>query len=64
MRAVWRLFNHDPKTQHIFTIPCKSHGLQLLVKDLLEHEPFFDIISKAQKIAAHFKKSKLQLAIL
>jgi len=64
MRAVWRLFNHDPKTQHIFTIPCESHGLKLLVKDVLEHEPFFDIISKAQKIATHFKKSKLQLAIL
>lgn len=64
MRAVWRLFNRDPKTQHIFTIPCESHGLQLLVKDVLEHEPFFEIISNAQKIATHFKKSKLQLAIL
>ena len=64
MRAVWRLFNQDPKTQHIFTIPCESHGLQLLVKDVLEHEPFFNIITNAQKIATHFKKSKLQLAIL
>jgi len=64
MRAVWRLFNHDPKTLHIFTIPCEFHGLQLLVKDVLEHEPFLNIISKAQKIATHFKKSKLQPAIL
>jgi len=27
-QAVWRLFNHNPKTQHIYTIPCKSYDLQ------------------------------------
>jgi hypothetical protein len=34
-QKVWRLLSTYPKTKHIFTIPCDSHSLQLLIKDLL-----------------------------
>ena len=33
--TVWDILSSDPCLQHAFFIPCDSHGLQLLIKDLL-----------------------------
>lgn len=40
MRAVWRTLAADNRTQHVFFVPCDSHGLQLLIKDISEVEPY------------------------
>ena len=36
--------------KHVFFVPCDSHGIQLLVKDLLEIPVFKDIMAKAQTV--------------
>jgi hypothetical protein len=45
-------------------LPCGSHGLQLLIKDILEREPFASTIAKAQLIVSTFHHAKKQYAIL
>ena len=64
MRAVWDLFNADPLSQHIFTIPCDSHGLQLLITDIVETEPYEEVLKGCQTIVGAFKQSKLQFNLL
>src|SRR5579859_5159335 len=64
MLSVHRQLRQYPELKHLFFIPCDSHGLQLLVKDVLTLPVFKPIIEKAQSIAKAFKKSPLQLARL
>jgi hypothetical protein len=65
MRKVWAVFNQDPNTKHIFTVPCDSHGLQLLIKDILEQiEWFKTIFNTTQRISTKFRTSPKQLSIL
>jgi Lon protease-like protein len=64
MRSSWQKLEEKPQLQHVFFVPCDSHGLQLLIADLLLLSP----IQKAWKIATKavlmFKTADLQLAIL
>ena len=64
MRAVWSLVEHDSRTKHVFCIPCDSHGLQLLIHDLLDIDPYSTLLEKAQTIARFFRRAKLQYSIL
>jgi hypothetical protein len=50
--------------QHCFFSLCNSHGLQLLIKDILEQPFFEETFRSATLIVTFFKKSKLQLARL
>ncbi|EGU76692.1 hypothetical protein FOXB_12797, partial [Fusarium oxysporum f. sp. conglutinans Fo5176] len=50
--------------QHCFFSLCDSHGLQLLIKDILELPFFEEAFKNATLIVTFFKKSKLQLARL
>ncbi|KNB15464.1 hypothetical protein FOXG_21339 [Fusarium oxysporum f. sp. lycopersici 4287] len=50
--------------QHCFFSLCDSHGLQLLIKDILEQPFFEEAFKSATLIVTFFKKSKLQLARL
>lgn len=50
--------------KHVFFVPCDSHGLQLLVKDLLSLPHYRDINEKAQTIVKAFKNAPLQLSHL
>ncbi len=36
MRDAWNQMARDPRAKHVFFIPCDSHGLQLLMKDIIE----------------------------
>lgn len=64
MLSTWRHVRAYPELKHVFFIPCDSHGLQLLLKDVVSLPVFKAILDQAQKIARAFKKSKLQLARL
>jgi hypothetical protein len=64
MRLMWTGLEKHPLLQHLFFVPCDSHGLQLLVKDILESKPFADVIAKAQSIVTVFHRAKKQYAIL
>ena len=61
MNAVGKLLNDDKELQHILLVPCDAHGLQLVIKDLLDKCPTpYATHQKAQDIAAAFKTSPLQ----
>ena len=64
MFSIHRRLAQYPELKHIFFIPCDSHGLQLLIKNVLGLPSFKAILEKGQKIAKVFKKSPLQLARL
>lgn len=64
MRALWRILSEDERLRHIFFIPCNSHGLQLLLKDILTIEPYQSLHHQAQSIAVAFKKAPKQFSIL
>jgi hypothetical protein len=64
MQKTWTGLEEHPLLKHAFFIPCDSHGLQLLIKDVLESQPFCDIIAKAQMIVSTFHRAPKQYAIL
>lgn len=33
--ALWKFLKKDPRLEHIFCAQCDSHGIQLLIKDIL-----------------------------
>ena len=35
-RATWNLFKDDPELSHVHSVPCDSHGCQLIFKDILK----------------------------
>ncbi len=34
-RSVWKILNQEPGCEHVLSVPCDSHGIQLIFKDLL-----------------------------
>jgi hypothetical protein len=64
MWAMWAELEISPKLKHCFFIPCDSHGLQLLVKDLLSLPFLKDIVDKGQCIVKSFRHAPLQDARL
>jgi len=64
MFAMRDLLQQTQHFKHVFFIPCESHSLQLLVKDLLSIPRLKDIHTKAQAIVKAFHKSPLQYARL
>jgi len=64
MFAMWMEMQRFIEFNHCFFIPCDSHGIQLLVKDILELPIFKETLLKAQKIVKAFRHSLLQYARL
>jgi hypothetical protein len=58
------LFKHNPRFSRAYFILCDSHGLQLLIKDVLKLGPFKSIHKYIQTIAVWFKNTALQLSYL
>ena len=61
--AVWKVLQDGPDTQHLLFVPCDSHGLQLLIKDILEKFPYNRILEKASEVVSLFRRAKKQMAI-
>ena len=74
-RNLWRLINQDTELAHVHSIPCNSHGVSLLMKDLLwpgkdEHRRqittsighFF--ATGPNDLVSYFRKASKQLAYL
>ncbi|EED14263.1 conserved hypothetical protein [Talaromyces stipitatus ATCC 10500] len=69
MRAVSKLLLQKPQLKHTFMIPCDSHGLQLIFKDLLDMKAsktvtVKQIFKEASEIVSFFHNSPLQYARL
>ena len=60
MRAASNLLVQDTRFTHCFFVLCASHGLQLLVKDIIQIQPIQSYLQKAQLIVTFFKSRKLQ----
>lgn len=63
-RAVWDILAQDYRLRHVFFIPCDSHGLQLLIKDILTMPTIRVCFLKALKIVNSIRKAKRQLGLL
>lgn len=64
MRKIWRVLGHQESLQHVFFVPCDSHGLQLLIKDILNLPWCHSIHQRASKITTAFRRAPLQYEIL
>jgi hypothetical protein len=64
MRRMHEILQEQPELKHVFFTLCDSHGLQLLIKDILKLPWYSDVVKSISKIVATFKKSPLQMAIL
>jgi len=64
MRSTWTGLENTDQLSHALFVPCDSHGLQLLIKDLLEQPRIAEVVDMAQTIVRAFHKAKKQYAIL
>lgn len=73
-RKVWRRFQELPELRHMILVPCDSHGLQLVIKDLIDPgkdedkttipSDLRDFWTSASSIRTHFAKALKQLGLL
>ena len=63
MRAMHCLMEQDLRFFHLFFVLCDSHGIQLLIKRILELPQYERLVKNAQAIVAGFAHSRLQLGI-
>jgi hypothetical protein len=64
MLKAWEILEKFDEFKHCFFIPCDSHGLQLIIKDLLDIPEIKELHDIIQSIAKAFKKAPLQYARL
>jgi hypothetical protein len=64
MRSTWLGLEAVDKLSHVLFIPCDSHGLQLLIKDLLDQPRIAEVMIMAQTIINAFHRAEKQYAIL
>lgn len=64
MRKMWKVLAAMPGLSHVFFVPCDSHGLQLLMKDIAGLAWFKGLFNQAQAIPVYFHKADKQLSIL
>jgi hypothetical protein len=61
----FEILSDRPETQHMFMVPCESHGLQLLIKDLLEKPPLINAVwKKASLLVNALRNAPKQYAYL
>src|SRR5579859_804887 len=65
MLSMWEHLSAKPGLRHLFVIPCDSHGIQLLIQDLISSISSFKTVhNDAQTVAKAFKNAHLQYARL
>src|SRR5579859_5069021 len=64
MFSMWEQFEHYEDFKQCLFIPCDSHGIQLLIKDILHLLYFSNVLQQAQLVAKSFRKALLQFTHL
>jgi len=65
MRSLWDELRAYRPFKRTIMIPCDSHGLQLLIKDIIEMiDPYKVTMERSNVIVAYFNKAHKQLALL
>ncbi|RDL31992.1 uncharacterized protein BP5553_09394 [Venustampulla echinocandica] len=72
-RSLWACIHSTPGLEHVHSVPCDSHGLQLIIKDLLDlnkdgnkeviPSALRDFFKLLAKVIAFFASSGKQLAL-
>jgi hypothetical protein len=53
IQKIFRVIEADSLLQYSFMIPCDAHGLQLLLGDILDFPPYYNIIKAVNAIVNH-----------
>src|SRR5579859_2016235 len=64
MFNMWEQLENYDDLKHCLFIPCDSHGIQLVFKDILNLPYFANVLQQAQLVAKSFRKALLQFARL
>ena len=64
MFSMWEQLESYDDFKHCLFIPCDSHGIQLLIINVLELPSFFSVIKEAQTLVKAFWKAHFQYARL
>jgi hypothetical protein len=64
MRLMWLHLRLKLRFQRTFFIPCDSHGIQLLIKDIITLDLFKDTMAICNQIITYFRLAQKQLAFL
>jgi hypothetical protein len=64
MKATWGKLGEEDKLKDCFFVPCDSHGIQLLIKDILTLSEIAPLWTTALKVVSAFKGAPLQHARL
>ena len=64
MRSLWKIVSKHPQTKMWITIPCDSHGIQLLIKDILMIPPIEKFWKLASNIVNAFRHATKQYQYL
>jgi hypothetical protein len=55
MRKLWRALRTDRRFAYTFFVPCDSHGINLLINDIINLDEFKPIVKIVNEIIAHFR---------
>lgn len=64
MKSMWSHIGQNSKMKHVFFVPCDSHGLQLLLGDILKFPFLAEVVKQAQLILTAFRASNKEMAAL
>jgi hypothetical protein len=64
MRSMCKKFGKIPGLEHVFTVSCDSHGLQLIIKDLLQRPQIEKDFKAALQIVDGSRNGSKQLSLL
>lgn len=64
MTSLWDKLEEISTFRNALFVPCESHSIQLLIKDLLELEALSDVAKQAGEVVAYFKRSPKQYGLL
>jgi hypothetical protein len=64
MRKLWKALRGDRRFKHTLFVPCDSHGIQLLIKDIVMLPEFQQVMRNTNDVVLHFRTSHKQLALL
>jgi Protein of unknown function (DUF 659) len=57
IRKFWNVLSKKSRFEYSFFVPCDSHGIQLLIKDIVCFGTFSGTVKKAQIIVSHFRSA-------
>jgi hypothetical protein len=64
MKSLWNFLSTKEIFKETIFVPCDSHGLQLLIKDIVTMPEYVETLGRANLLVSHFRSAHKQLALL